>query len=116
MHVFPTNRTIVLIFVSQTIVIVECAFVNAHGTLIAVTIILRSTHTAESTFIAVKWLILQLHPQIANITVIFCKCDCTIWIDALIRTWLTSVAFLANNFFCIMMQYFSTFLTYSPHR
>ena len=54
MHVFPAYWAIVFVFIPQTIVRVEGVNVDAHGTLIAVTILLRTADTAEPAFIAVK--------------------------------------------------------------
>jgi len=71
--------------------------INTHGTLITMTIVLRTANPTKSTFSTMKRVIAQPHPQITHIAVIFRKGHTTIRIHTLIGTSLAGMTLLANN-------------------
>lgn len=54
-HIFPTDWTVVLIFVLETLVGVEDADGNAHATFITVPKGIRATDTTKAAFDAMEW-------------------------------------------------------------
>jgi hypothetical protein len=60
-------------------------------------IVFRTANPTKSTFITMKRVITQPHPQITQIAVIFCKGHTTIWIHTLIGTSLAGMTLFANN-------------------
>jgi len=72
--------------------------INTHGALITMMIIFCPTNPAKTAFVTMEWIITQPHPQIAQITVILGKYDCTNGINTLIGASLANITFLANNF------------------
>jgi hypothetical protein len=73
MHILSTDRALILIFVLETDMCLKSIDMNAHGTHIAVPILFSSPHTTNPTFLAMKRLLLQPHPQIALVAMIFRK-------------------------------------------
>jgi len=70
---FLTYWTIGFVFSTFTIVIGVETSVNAHSTVMTVLKILRPSYSAESTIRAVIGPLVVVHPEIANITVVFSK-------------------------------------------
>jgi hypothetical protein len=77
-HIFPANGTIVLVLVLETLMRVENTHRDTHATFIAVAECFHSSHTAESTAVAMEGFLAQRHPQVTHSTIIFAKLSITI--------------------------------------
>jgi hypothetical protein len=72
-HVLSTHRTVVLVFITKTIVGVVDMDTNAHAALLAVPKGFDATHTAKATLRTVEGLLRTSHPEVTNATMIFSK-------------------------------------------
>jgi hypothetical protein len=72
-HIFAANGTIVLVFVLEALVCIEDTHRDTHATFIAVAERFHSSHTAESTAVAMEGFLAQRHPQVTHSTMIFAK-------------------------------------------
>jgi len=95
---FLTDGAVRFVLSALAVVVGVQTFVNTHSTIMAVLEIFCPSHTAETTILAVIWLFIVRHPQIADAAVIFSELDPTV--DTIVRFGtLFSIAIPTNDLF-----------------
>lgn len=69
------HGTVGFVLSTLTVVIVVQTSINAHSAVVAVLKILRPTNPAKATVIAMIGLFVVVHPQVADIAMVFTKLD-----------------------------------------
>lgn len=64
-HIFTAYRTVILVLVLQTGVVIVYTYGDAHGTLGTVLVVLLSPHAAEAAFGTMKGMFAEGHPYVA---------------------------------------------------